>query len=342
MTKLSRAFILALLLAVAGCSDDTPAGTESDLRAELSKLRDQIAEANDTARRYKGGQIGEMAALRREVLLLSAALLENRLIADAGGVPSKVVVPALTSNPARAKQLLRHISAAEKALEQAKEKTAEREGVAGNLAQTTVVTQELTLAQLHLAFYQAAFGLALTGGPLAEAQTPDSTASTRDAGPVETLLSAREEAITEPLSEPGGNAETAAGGAQGSGKESPAATPNPEAEGLDVSALTESVEKDRPKSAGTDSEKDAPQAEAVTAPPPAPVERPAEPATVSYGREDTLRIQLLLQEAGFNPGTIDGRWGPQTRRAMAEFQRAAGLSASGRPDPTTLDMLGFN
>ncbi|MQA73816.1 MAG: carbon monoxide dehydrogenase, partial [Solirubrobacterales bacterium] len=38
--------------------------------------------------------VGEMAAMRREALLLSAALLENRLIAEEGSVPAKLVAPA--------------------------------------------------------------------------------------------------------------------------------------------------------------------------------------------------------------------------------------------------------
>src|SRR5690606_28317250 len=69
-------------------------------------------------------------------------------------------------------QLERHIGAAEEALEAAKEAAGGREGVAGNLSQTAVATQELTLAQLRLAYVQAAYGLALPGAdeaPLAAA-----------------------------------------------------------------------------------------------------------------------------------------------------------------------------
>src|SRR3546814_10878681 len=93
-----------------------------------------------------------MAAVRREVLLLSAAMLENRLIAETGGVPAKLVAPARPPDPARAEQILRHIAATEDAIAKAKEEAAERQGVAGSLSQTAVVTQELTLAQLRLAY----------------------------------------------------------------------------------------------------------------------------------------------------------------------------------------------
>ncbi|HMA16782.1 MAG TPA: peptidoglycan-binding domain-containing protein, partial [Kiloniellaceae bacterium] len=61
----------------------------------------------------------------------------------------------------------------------------------------------------------------------------------------------------------------------------------------------------------------------------------------SYTRRDYTQIQVLLEDAGFDPGPIDGHWGPRTRRALAAFQREHGLRASGEPDAATLDALGF-
>jgi hypothetical protein len=182
MVKTARAPLAALLLALAvlgtaaGCSDE-PGGSDADLRADLAALRNQIEETKTAAEQHQGGLLGEMAAMRREVLLLSAAMLENRLIASEGGVPSQVVAPAVTANPARAEQLLRHIAATEEAIEKAKEDATGREGVAGSLSQTAVVTQELTLAQLRLAYFQSAYGLALpgedaAGAPPARAAAP--------------------------------------------------------------------------------------------------------------------------------------------------------------------------
>src|SRR3546814_1051119 len=83
-----------------------------------------------------GGLIGEMVAMRREVLLLSAAMLENRLIAKESGVPAKLVAPARPPDPVRAEQLLRHIAATEEALEKAHEEAGSREGVAGDRKST--------------------------------------------------------------------------------------------------------------------------------------------------------------------------------------------------------------
>jgi hypothetical protein len=46
-------------------------------------------------------------------------------------------------------------------------------------------------------------------------------------------------------------------------------------------------------------------------------------------------IQTLLEEAGFPPGTIDGRMGPRTRAAIREFQRDEGLAVDGEFGPDT-------
>jgi hypothetical protein len=306
MVKTARAPLAALLLALAvlgaaaGCSDDEPGGSDADLRADLAALRDRIEEAKAATEQHQGGLLGEMAAMRREVLLLSAAMLENRLIASEGGVPSKVVAPALTANPARAELLLRHIAATEEAIEKAKEGAAGREGVAGSLSQTAVVTQELTLAQLRLAYFQSAYGLALPGEDAAGGAPP-----ARAAAPAPAPASAPAPAPAPARSETAQDA-----GAQ------------------DVGDLIGSV-KDR--GAGK---------EAAALPPLEEVTVPQLPPA-SYDRNDYARIQLLLQEAGHNPGPVDGQWGPRTQRAMADFQRAKGLAVSGEPDAATLDALGF-
>jgi hypothetical protein len=49
--------------------------------------------------------------------------------------------------------------------------------------------------------------------------------------------------------------------------------------------------------------------------------------------------QLRLLFAGFDPNGIDGVIGPGTTRAVSAFQRANGLTATGRLDPPTLAAL---
>ena len=47
------------------------------------------------------------------------------------------------------------------------------------------------------------------------------------------------------------------------------------------------------------------------------------------------RLQRLLADAGFNPGAIDGRFGPGTEAALIAFQRSRGLLADGAAGPLT-------
>ncbi len=52
-----------------------------------------------------------------------------------------------------------------------------------------------------------------------------------------------------------------------------------------------------------------------------------------------LRVQILLDRMQFGPGEIDGRWGSNTERAIAAFQRSRDLEASGSLDEATWQAL---
>ena len=49
--------------------------------------------------------------------------------------------------------------------------------------------------------------------------------------------------------------------------------------------------------------------------------------------------QEALDEKGFDPGPIDGIWGPRTAAAVSEFQRRENLRVSGRLDGATMTKL---
>lgn len=51
------------------------------------------------------------------------------------------------------------------------------------------------------------------------------------------------------------------------------------------------------------------------------------------------RSQAVLRNTGFYQGEIDGKFNEQTRNAVANFQKAKGLTPTGIPDPATLWML---
>ena len=55
----------------------------------------------------------------------------------------------------------------------------------------------------------------------------------------------------------------------------------------------------------------------------------------------TARAQTRLQEMGYSVGKPDGILGPRTRAALLKYQRAKGLTESGKLDPATLQALGL-
>ena len=55
----------------------------------------------------------------------------------------------------------------------------------------------------------------------------------------------------------------------------------------------------------------------------------------SSGKNDVKRIQAALKSADFDPGPIDGKLGPRTKRALREFQKSKGLTQDGEIDPRT-------
>ena len=55
--------------------------------------------------------------------------------------------------------------------------------------------------------------------------------------------------------------------------------------------------------------------------------------------EENIVLQILLEQAGFSPGEIDGKIGKNTLRALHAYQTANGLPRTGKADDRTLDLL---
>lgn len=65
----------------------------------------------------------------------------------------------------------------------------------------------------------------------------------------------------------------------------------------------------------------------------------------SYNDEDPgqviANVQAALQQRGYDPGAVDGTYGPNTREALLNFQQDNGLQPTGQIDEATLNSLGM-
>ncbi|PIP67630.1 MAG: hypothetical protein COW92_05540 [Candidatus Omnitrophica bacterium CG22_combo_CG10-13_8_21_14_all_43_16] len=59
-------------------------------------------------------------------------------------------------------------------------------------------------------------------------------------------------------------------------------------------------------------------------------------------RPTTKEIQQALKNAGFDPGSLDGKIGPRTRQAIKDFQKSKGLVPDGVVGPKTWNLLSKN
>ena len=53
-------------------------------------------------------------------------------------------------------------------------------------------------------------------------------------------------------------------------------------------------------------------------------------------------IQLALRSAGYNPGTVDGYWGTNTKNAVKSMQSNEGMVVDGNVGPKTWAKIGMN
>jgi hypothetical protein len=67
-----------------------------------------------------------------------------------------------------------------------------------------------------------------------------------------------------------------------------------------------------------------------------------EPGAPQMLREIIFTIQQALAAKGFDPGEIDGDYGPDTQAAVAVFQQAVGLVVDGAVGPETAEALGVS
>ena len=61
--------------------------------------------------------------------------------------------------------------------------------------------------------------------------------------------------------------------------------------------------------------------------------------STAFADDMVKRAQEALSEKGFDPGPVDGRWGPNTKGAVMKFQEGEGLPATGLLDDQTKNLL---
>jgi peptidoglycan hydrolase-like protein with peptidoglycan-binding domain len=61
----------------------------------------------------------------------------------------------------------------------------------------------------------------------------------------------------------------------------------------------------------------------------------------SLNQDSIRQVQQALQKKGFDPGPVDGLFGPKTKEAVRNFQDRYGMNASGDIDNQTLFALGI-
>lgn len=63
-------------------------------------------------------------------------------------------------------------------------------------------------------------------------------------------------------------------------------------------------------------------------------------SSVQGQSSSVMKLQILLDRAGYSPGEIDGRMGTNVEKAIGVFQEISGIPVSGRPDDDTMAALG--
>jgi len=185
MTALVHRFLIILVIAFISLSSACTAEltTEqkqlvAELKGDLSRIRQEIADAQNDDARYSGGLIKALIAIRLEVLRTNAALVEQRIHTIEAGVRSTLVVNTTKPDPERAARLAKEIDAQkEKVAEARREAERYSGGLIQALSETSVATARNTLAMLEQQYVLAKYGLTLPTPASAGAEQPAAPAA---------------------------------------------------------------------------------------------------------------------------------------------------------------------
>ena len=153
-------YAAATFLLMSTIASSTSAQNLAELKAELSSFSSQIEKVDRTIAEYEGGIIKTLAETRKEALLLSKALIENRILAADGNATLMIQVPAVAPNEEKAQQLLGELAQQQGVVDEAAQEAANAGGLIKALALSRAEAEKLTLSQLQMAYLQAKYGIA--------------------------------------------------------------------------------------------------------------------------------------------------------------------------------------
>lgn len=132
-----------------------------ELHRELAAAKLEIEDASAQASSLDPCLLHSLILTRIEILKITVAIVEQKLLASETGTPSAAVVPITAENPELAASLAAELWVQERALSQAKQELAEFSGgLVYAIHQSTVATQQQTMALLRQRWLIARFGLA--------------------------------------------------------------------------------------------------------------------------------------------------------------------------------------
>lgn len=145
-----------------GCSaGPSPEEQENiaELKSELELLQDEVSTAEAKSSQYEGGLIQALVEARIEVLKTTEALIEQRIHALESGARIDVELVKTEPDTELVGQLSQDIDSTKEKLERAREEAKGSGGLLGAMKQTSVATQEQTLAMLQQQYLRAKYGL---------------------------------------------------------------------------------------------------------------------------------------------------------------------------------------
>lgn len=135
---------------------------KSQLEQQLAELTNEIRAAQAKDEMYSGGLIKSLVGMRIEILLISKALIEQRISALDSGAEITLELPGSKPDEEQANVILKEIESVKEQLEVARRDAARYSGgLIHSMKLSAVATQEQTLAMLSQQYAMAKFGLAL-------------------------------------------------------------------------------------------------------------------------------------------------------------------------------------